>query len=127
MSKSPKTKASKAKVSFKPKSKPQKKAKPMTLPPVAPEEQEPIITVPAVEETQAPKVNKKKLMLEMLKRPEGASIAELEKATGWQPHSVRGSLVNLKNKDKHPITSTKEDGTRRYFLKEEAATGEAAE
>lgn len=126
MSKSIKSKAkgTKAKTAFKSKPKTQPKAKPM---PVAPEEQETVIATPAIEEPQAPKVNKKKLMLEMLKRPEGASIAELETATGWQTHSVRGSLVNLKNKDKHPITSSKEDGARRYFLKDEVTQAEVTE
>lgn len=69
-------------------------------------------------------LSKKAIMLEMLERPEGASIQQLQDATGWQQHSVRGALVNLKNKDKKPITSTVEDGTRRYRLgtptKEEA-------
>lgn len=69
-----------------------------------------------------PKASKKQLMLDMLKRPEGATIAELEKATGWQTHSVRGALVNLKNKDKHPITNSKDvDGPRHYFLKSKDA------
>ncbi len=97
------------------------------------EMQAPADTAPSVEEAPAsagntvteeakPKINKKKLMLDMLKRPEGASIDELIKATGWQKHSVRGSLVNLKNKDKHPITNSKdEDGPRRYFLKSDEA------
>ena len=31
-------------------------------------------------------------ILEMLKRPEGVSAKELQKATGWQPHSVRGFI-----------------------------------
>lgn len=61
-------------------------------------------------------LSKKAIMLEMLERPEGASIQQLEDATSWQQHSVRGALVNLKNKDKKPITSTVEDGTRRYRL-----------
>ncbi len=69
-----------------------------------------------------PKTNKKQAMLDLLRRPEGVTIAELEEATGWQQHSVRGALVNLKNKDKHPITNSKDDnGPRRYFIKSEGA------
>jgi hypothetical protein len=61
-------------------------------------------------------LSKKAIMLEMLERPEGASIQQLQDATGWQQHSVRGALVNLKNKDKKPVISAVEDGTRRYRL-----------
>ena len=31
-------------------------------------------------------------ILDLLRRPAGASVKELMKATGWQPHSVRGFL-----------------------------------
>jgi len=34
-------------------------------------------------------------VLDLLKRPGGVTAKELMKATGWQPHSVRGSRVNL--------------------------------
>jgi len=31
-------------------------------------------------------------VLELLRRPGGATLAELQRATGWQPHSFRGFL-----------------------------------
>lgn len=57
----------------------------------------------------------------MLKNPEGASIQQLRDATGWKEPSVRGALVNLKNKDKLPVTSKIVDATRRYLIVEEQA------
>ena len=53
----------------------------------------------------------------LLRAPNGASIAELTKATGWQPHSVRGFLSGtLRKKLKLPVKSIKIDGERRYQL-----------
>ena len=58
-------------------------------------------------------------ILELLKRPGGASAEQLLKATGWQPHSLRGFLSGTVGKKMGlTVTSTKgEDGERNYSLK----------
>jgi len=55
-------------------------------------------------------------VLTLLKRPEGASLKQLLKATGWQPHSVRGFLSGtVVKKMGLKISSIKaESGERRY-------------
>jgi hypothetical protein len=58
-------------------------------------------------------------VLELLRRPGGATLKELMKATDWQAHSVRGFLSGaLGKKMGLTVTSTKaEDGERRYSVK----------
>ena len=54
----------------------------------------------------------------LLGRKNGASIAEMVKATGWQQHSVRGALAGAMKKRGHAVTSDKVDGVRRYHIAE---------
>jgi len=58
-------------------------------------------------------------VLELLRRPGGVTSKELMKATGWQPHSVRGFLSGTVGKKMGlTVTSTKgEDGERSYSVK----------
>jgi hypothetical protein len=45
-----------------------------------------------------PKDTKKELVLGLLRRKEGATIAEIAKATVWQNHSIRGFMNGTLNK-----------------------------
>jgi len=58
-------------------------------------------------------------ILELLRRPGGATLKELMKATGWLPHSVRGFISGaLGKKMGLTVTSTKgENGERSYSVK----------
>jgi hypothetical protein len=58
-------------------------------------------------------------ILEMLKRPDGATAKELLKMTGWQPHSLRGFLSGTVSKKLGlTVVSAKgDDGERSYSVK----------
>jgi hypothetical protein len=56
-------------------------------------------------------------LVAMLRRSEGATIAQIVEATGWQPHTVRGAFAGaLKKKLGLTVTSEKVDGTRLYRI-----------
>jgi hypothetical protein len=63
--------------------------------------------------------SKTEKVLELLKRPGGASLKELMKVTNWLPHSVRGFLSGtIGKKMRLEVVSTKgEDGNRSYSVK----------
>ena len=58
-------------------------------------------------------------VLDLLKRPEGVTLKELMKTTGWQAHSIRGFLSGTVGKKLGlTVASTKgEDGQRSYSVK----------
>jgi hypothetical protein len=62
------------------------------------------------------KPTKTQLCLELLGRPAGAGIAELQAATGWQAHSVRGFLAGTVKKKLGLVLHSEQsaDGSRRY-------------
>ncbi len=47
-------------------------------------------------------------ILQLLGRPKGASIAQLQKATDWQAHSIRAALTGLRKKG-HEIKRSGKD------------------
>ena len=57
-------------------------------------------------------------ILELIGRPKGATLAEIQKGTDWQAHSVRGFLSTAAKKHGLKIESTKTDaGERVYQIK----------
>jgi hypothetical protein len=54
----------------------------------------------------------------LLKRPKGATIADLTKATGWQAHSVRGAISGIiRKKLNFVVISEKVGDVRTYRIK----------
>lgn len=60
--------------------------------------------------------SKQALVIEMLRRPEGATVRQISEATGWQAHTVRGALAGaLKKKLGLAIVSEKPKGGERVY------------
>jgi hypothetical protein len=70
-------------------------------------------------EASAPRAESKGAkILVLIGRPKGASLAEIQKATDWQAHSVRGFLSTAAKKHGLKIESSKtEAGDRVYQIK----------
>lgn len=64
-----------------------------------------------------PKATKLARLEAMLRQPAGATIEQLGKSLGWQPHSVRGAIAGALKKKGIAVTSEKpEDGERTYRI-----------
>jgi hypothetical protein len=59
---------------------------------------------------------KQALLVAMLRREEGTTIAEAVATTGWQPHTVRGALAGaLKKRLGLSLASEKVEGRGRVY------------
>ncbi len=55
-------------------------------------------------------------VLRLLRRPEGATVAQICEATGWQPHTVRGTFAGtFKKRLGLTIASNKVAGEARVY------------
>jgi hypothetical protein len=69
---------------------------------------------------------KQALLVDLLRRPGGATIAEVQDATGWQPHSARAAIAGLRKKRLAVTSAPRGDGTRAYHLPPEDTDQDAA-
>ena len=62
------------------------------------------------------KESKLALVIKLLSRPEGATIDDIVKATGWQKHTVRSAISHaLAKKRGYKIVSDKPKGEKRIY------------
>ena len=90
--------------------------------PVTVQELDAVIKVTSVSKDETTKLlltrdnSKQAQVIAMLRRPEGATIAQICEETGWQSHTVRGTFAgSLKKKLGLVITSIKKDGSQRCY------------
>ena len=71
----------------------------------------------------APRAGSKQAqVIDLFRRAEGATVAEVMTATGWQPHTVRGIVSGtLKKKLGLTVVSAKEERGRVYRIAAQAA------
>ena len=75
----------------------------------------------------APRLSKQAAVIALLSQPEGATVAEIMMATGWQPHTVRGLFSGtLKKKLGLELGSVPADRGRVYRIVDPGRTSEAA-
>ncbi len=55
---------------------------------------------------------KQALLIDLLKRKKGAAIEEIVKATGWQPHSIRGAISGTLKKKLGLVVTSERIGDR---------------
>ena len=56
------------------------------------------------------------MLISMLERPEGASVAEIGQRLGWLPHTVRAAITGLRHAGREVTRGKDESGQSVYRL-----------
>jgi hypothetical protein len=83
------------------------------LPECTTDQIDPGASVAAIEEPAVERITKVALILRLLGREDGATLAELVTATGWLPHTTRAALTGLR-KNGHIVEKRKRDDVTCY-------------
>ena len=59
---------------------------------------------------------KRAVLIGMLERPEGASVAEIGQRLGWLPHTVRAAFTGLRHAGREVTRSKNAEGQSVYRL-----------
>lgn len=79
-------------------------------------EEEALPSAAGAKERKTREGTKQAFLIEMLKRPAGATLDEIVTATGWQSHTARGAMAGaLKKKLGLNITSEKDESRGRVY------------
>jgi hypothetical protein len=69
-----------------------------------------------VKEAKVPReFSKKAIVLDLLRRKDGATLAQIAEATAWQTHSIRGFISTVTKKMDLPIVSLKNAAGDRFY------------
>lgn len=70
----------------------------------------------------ATKISKKETLIKLLTRQSGATIAQMQKATGWQAHSIRAALTGLRKAGHQVSRDSNAKGLAVYRLSAQVAS-----
>ena len=74
--------------------------------------------IPAAQAVDTPlpaRKTKLALLLELVRREEGATLGELTSATGWLPHTARAAITGLRMRG-HEVRCERINGVSRYLV-----------
>jgi predicted ArsR family transcriptional regulator len=76
----------------------------------------PTANVPGADADPPRASTKRAVLIGMLERPDGASVAELGQRLGWLPHTVRAAITGLRHAGREVTRSKDAEGQSVYRL-----------